>query len=57
MNKKLLDKYVELMKAQTQSYDTEVAHSKADGLLCELLKELGYEKVVELYGDVSKWYA
>lgn len=37
--------------------DSEYAHSRADELLCELLEDLGYGKIVELYSDVEKWYA
>lgn len=36
--------------------DPEVAHSKADELLCDLLKENGYEYLVELYKEVIKHY-
>ena len=39
------------------SGDTEAAHSDADDVLCELLKSLGYEDVVEAYLEVPKWYA
>jgi len=37
--------------------DIEIAHSQADGILCELLSSLGYEKVVAEYNKVDKWYA
>lgn len=36
---------------------TEVAHKEADDALCDLLKALGHDDVVELYEQVSKWYA
>lgn len=37
--------------------DAEGPHCRADRLLCELLEELGYVEIVELYEDVRKWYA
>lgn len=45
------------MKSLIDYGDTEYAHSRADELLCELLEDLGYGKIVELYSDVDKWYA
>ena len=39
------------------SKDKEEAHADADGVLCQLLSELGYEDVVKAYHDISKWYA
>lgn len=45
------------MKSLIDCGDTEYAHSRADELLCELLEDLGYGKIVELYSDVDKWYA
>jgi hypothetical protein len=46
----------ELKKAQT-SGDPETAHQTADGVLCDLLTELGYKVVVNEYYKVPKWYA
>jgi hypothetical protein len=37
--------------------DTEVTHIIADELLCELLKHLGYDELIEIYEKVDKWYA
>ncbi|WP_312286676.1 hypothetical protein [Terrisporobacter sp.] len=45
------------MESLIECGDTENAHSRADGILCELLESLGYGKIVELYYDVDKWYA
>jgi hypothetical protein len=56
MNKKLNEKYLKEMK-QYINYDTEIGHSKADSLLCELLEELGYVELVEIYRNVDKWYS
>jgi hypothetical protein len=37
--------------------DIEIAHSRADDVLCKLLTALGYEDVVREYDKVPKWYA
>jgi len=37
--------------------DTEREHVEADEILCEMLIELGYEDIVELYYKIGKWYA
>ena len=52
-----IKKYVELMQANVGHYDEEQAHSNADNLLCDLLRELGYGDVVAKYDEVEKWYA
>ena len=58
MNKQeLKDKYINLMEKQTKGWDKEVEHVNADDLLCDLLEELGFEEVVEVYNKVEKWYA
>ena len=43
---------------QCQSnFDTEIAHVDADGVLTDLLTELGYQDVVDEFEKVEKWYA
>lgn len=37
--------------------DIEVDHLKMDELMCELLKQLGYEKGVEIFEETGRWYA
>ena len=49
--------YMERLKVAQQDGDTESAHAEADDVLCDLLKELGYTKVIEEYKKVPKWYA
>ena len=39
------------------SDDTEMAHSAADRVLCELLIALGLDDVVVAWDEVEKWYA
>ena len=60
MNKKLTElqeRYIRHMQSQISTGDTEVQHSNADKLLCKLLIELGFDKLVEIYNQVEKWYA
>ena len=37
--------------------DTEANHGNADDILCEFLKGLGYENIVDEYNKIDKWYA
>ena len=37
--------------------DEEIAHVQMDGLMCELLKILGYGEAVEVFDETPKWYA
>jgi hypothetical protein len=37
--------------------DAEAAHTKADKVLCNLLKALGYTETVEEFEKLDKWYA
>jgi len=55
--KELEDRYVKKMKEQQNNPDIEEAHGIADDLLCQLLKELGFKKLVEEYEKVPKYYA
>ena len=55
--KQLHEKYVKLMQEQTENDDTENAHCSADDLLCDLLEDLGFKDVVDIYIGIHKWYA
>ena len=44
-------------KLKRREYDEEFAHRDADDIICELLKELGFGDVVEVYDKIPKWYA
>ena len=37
--------------------DPEVAHGKADDAMCVLLRKLGYGVAVDLFEEMTKWYA
>lgn len=39
------------------SSDEEEAHIRADDLLCETLRQFGYEKGVEIFENMGKWYS
>lgn len=49
--------YIERMIALQSNTDSEVAHSIADDILCEVLIALGYKELVEAYHSVPKWYS
>ena len=49
--------YISRLLEEVKSGDTEHAHCEGDDILCELLTELGYADVVEVYMKVPKWYA
>lgn len=53
MNKELNIKYLHQMK----QLDNESDHEYADEILCELLKDLGYKELVEVYEKLPKWYS
>ena len=50
-------KAIEALKNQQSNGDTEMAHCAADEILCEFLRELGHEDVVDEWDKVDKWYA
>lgn len=45
------------LKEKCHTGDTECDHGRADDILCDLLKALGYDDVVAEYENVEKWYA
>ena len=49
----------EMKKANTYSHeiDEEEGHKRADDILCSILRSLGYNDLVDIYDDVSKWYS
>ena len=53
------EKFAEDMRENAERYadDEEIAHSIADGIMCDLLRELGYGKGVDIFEDMPKWYA
>lgn len=37
--------------------DEETAHEKGDEILCQLLREVGYDEIVDEWELIRKWYA
>jgi hypothetical protein len=42
---------------QNGVYDNEQAHVRADELMCELLRSLGYGEGVDIFDAAERWYA
>ena len=57
MNKSNSDYYVKELRALQNDSDTEKVHAVVDGILCELLRDLGYGEVVDAYEQLDMWYA
>lgn len=55
--KELIEEMRSLALDKTYPGDTEAQHAEVDDILCEALKELGQIELVELFNEVSKWYA
>lgn len=51
------DEFAKEMKIASEQYDEEQSHIAMDGVMCDLLKKLGYEKAIEIFEDATKWYA
>lgn len=48
---------LEILKNLGNSDDPETDHLRADGLLCDILEQLGEEEIVKAFRAVEKWYA
>lgn len=42
---------------QEDTKDIETTHIAADEVLCNLLTELGYQDIVDVYKEIRKWYS
>lgn len=51
------DFFVEMIRIDQFYKDEEMRHVEADGLMCDLLRSLGYEKGVQVFDSMHKWYA
>ena len=49
--------FKEKMEQLKNNRDYEVAHEKADDLMCEVLISLGYAEGVQAFREITKWYA
>ena len=45
------------MQAIADKRDAEEGHIEADDLMCELLRDLGYDEGVEIFEIMNRWYA
>ena len=57
LNSDLLDAYKRKMMDALDDGDEEIGHIECDGVLCDLLNELGFGEIVEIYERQEKWYA
>lgn len=53
----IIKEAIEKMKKCVNNGDTECGHIEADDILCDVLTQLGYKELVDLYEKVKKWYA
>jgi hypothetical protein len=42
---------------KAEAMDTEARHIRADEVLCEALRHLGYDHLVDAFERLPKWYA
>lgn len=38
-------------------YDEELVHDVIDGVMCELLRSLGYGEGIDIFENTPKWYS
>lgn len=38
-------------------YDEEDAHRKMDGIMTDLLRQLGYREGIDIFENTNKWYS
>ena len=50
-------KAMKTLRECVESIDPKQAHEDADKVLCDVLRFLGYGKLVALWKKVGKWYA
>ena len=55
--KKRLQEIIEEFESDPDNYTEESAHIDADNIICDLLKDLGYEDIVKIYNKIPKWYS
>lgn len=51
------DDIIERLKGIKARGDIETGHRQANAILCDLLRKLGFDEVVDAYEAVEKWYA
>lgn len=48
---------IERIKCNCFTGNPEEDHENADNILCDFLRLLGYEELVDVYESVSRWYS
>jgi len=51
------EQFAQRIKAEAMSGCNEGDHARADELLCEILRLLGFDRTVDAWERVGKWYA
>jgi len=51
------EQFAEKMRKIADGDDREARHIEADNLMCKVLDNLGFGKGVEIFQDMSRWYA
>lgn len=51
------EEFIERMKARCFTGHEEDDHIRADEILCDFLRLLGYNELVDVYESVTKWYS
>ena len=57
LREKYLKKFDDLVKKHLSDPEEEGDHIAADNMLCNLLRELGFDDIVSRYDEIDKWYA
>jgi hypothetical protein len=50
------EEFAKKMEDISKIKNTEEAHQLADALLCDCLRELGYQDGVDIFENMCKWY-
>lgn len=50
------EEFAKAMK-KASDYDEEDAHSKMDGIMADLLRQLGYREGINIFKNTNKWYS
>lgn len=53
----LKEKYVIKMQEAINNNDEETGHMNCDDILCDLLNELGFNEIIDIYNMQDKWFA
>lgn len=57
INESSIKDYTERMRELSNSDDIEGRHYEMDDLMCEILKEMGFDELVDIFNETEKWYA